>query len=63
MRNLVKKELPHIKYVIDTLYAQGLSPGALPEIYGNLKNKLNTEMNAGGQPLDSKDKPDKKAKK
>ena len=29
---LVKSELPHLKYAIDTLHAQGLSSGALTEI-------------------------------
>ena len=38
---LVKDELPHIQYVIKTLHSQGLSSGALSEIYGNLKNALN----------------------
>jgi len=36
--NLVKVELPHIKYVINSLHSQGLSSGALPEIYNNLKH-------------------------
>ena len=39
----VKVELPHIKYIIDSLHNQGLSSGALPEIYGNLKRVLEQE--------------------
>jgi len=32
----VKSELPHIKYVIDSLHNQELNSGALPQIYNNL---------------------------
>lgn len=32
-----QEELPHIKYVIDSLHAQGLCSGILPEIYDRLK--------------------------
>lgn len=36
LKDLVKLELPHIKKVINELHSQGLSSGALPQIYGTL---------------------------
>ena len=36
LEDLIKLELPHIKKVIDDLHSQGLSSGALPQIYNTL---------------------------
>ena len=37
LADTVKKEIPHLQYVVDTLHSQGLQSGALPDIIKSLR--------------------------
>ena len=43
LEGTIRRNLPHLNYVLDSLINDGIHPGILPGIYSRLLNTLNTQ--------------------